>query len=66
MISAVRSVFLAMINPLDFDPDEETIGVVWTAALNGLATGNKDTAETRISEGINKAFEQSETILKTN
>jgi hypothetical protein len=60
------SIFLTMINPLDFDPDNETIGVVWTAALNGLASGNKDSATSRISEGINQAFKQSESILKTN
>jgi len=62
------SIFLSMINPADYDPDNETIGVVWMAAMNGLLKGNTndDTGKTRISEGINQAFKQSEDVLKTN
>jgi hypothetical protein len=60
------SIFLTMVNPEDYDPDDKTIGVVWTAALNGLAQGGKQSTRTRISEGINQAFKQSEQILKTN
>jgi hypothetical protein len=58
------SIFVSMINPDDFDLENETIGVVWMAALNGLLTGDEDRAETRIREGINQAFVQSEEILR--
>ena len=55
------SVFVTMLNPEEFDPENETIGVVWMAAMNGLLKGSS--GETRISEGINQAFKQSEDIL---
>jgi hypothetical protein len=60
------SIFLNMVNPEDYDPENETIGVVWMAALNGLASGSKESGQTRIREGINQAFKQSEDILRTN
>ena len=62
------SIFLTMINPLEFDRENETVGVIWMAAMNGLLKGNTDddSGKTRISEGINQAFKQSEDILKTN
>ena len=60
------SVFVTMVDPGQYDPDEETIGVVWMTALNGLLQGSKSQGETRIMEGINQAFKQTEDILKTN
>ncbi len=62
------SIFLTMINPLEFDLETETIGVVWMAAMNGLLEGNNDdnSGSIRISEGINQAFKQSVDILNTN
>ena len=56
------TVFVNMIDPLQFDLENEIVGVVWMAAINGLLQGN--TGETRIREGINQAFKQSEDILK--
>ena len=58
------SIFISMINPDDYNSENETIGVVWMAAMNGLLQGNKQQGETRIREGINQAFKQSEDILK--
>jgi hypothetical protein len=58
------TIFIAMINPDDFDEEEETIGMVWLAALNGLASDSRSQAETRITNGISQAFGQSEYYLK--
>ena len=60
------SVFVTMLDPENTDIEDETIGVAWMAAMNGLLQDNKSQAETRIREGINQAFKQDEQLLKTN
>ena len=55
------TVFITMLDPENNNLENETIGVVWMAAMNGLLQGNS--GETRIREGINQAFKQSEDIL---
>jgi hypothetical protein len=57
------SVFIAMLDPDEIDLENETIGTVWLAAMNGLLQGDESRGETRIREGINQAFKQSEDIL---
>ncbi|MCK4746805.1 MAG: DUF4136 domain-containing protein [Bacteroidales bacterium] len=60
------SIFISMINPEEFDPENETIGMVWMAAMNGLLQGSKDVGAQRVEDGINQAFKQSEDYLKIN
>ena len=60
------SIFISMINPEEFDMENETIGVVWLAAMNGLLKDNKQQGEQRIRDGIDQAFKQSEDFLKKN
>ncbi len=58
------SVFMTMVDPSMIDTENETFGVVWLATINGLLKSSGSTGGTRVSEGINQAFKQSEDILK--
>jgi hypothetical protein len=51
------SVVLTLIDPTLADEDEETVPVVWAGAMRGLLSGGG--AESRITESLNQAFDQS-------
>ncbi len=48
-----------MIDPDESDEVNEILGVVWTAAINGLLRSSNNSTNQVISAGIDQAFEQS-------
>lgn len=60
------TLFISMIDDKDEDGAAETpVKGVWASALNGVLSGNSSSTNTRITNTINQAFEQSP-YLKTN
>ena len=55
------TLFIDMLDPNNPPPNGEPpeIPVVWTGALNGVLTGSSAGAATRLTDGINRAFDQS-------
>ncbi len=55
------TVFMDMIDPNNPPPNVEPpeLPVVWTGALNGVLGGSSASAATRLTDGINRAFDQS-------
>ena len=51
------AVVLTLVDPTLADPEDERIPVVWAGAMRGLLSGGA--AESRITESINQAFDQS-------
>lgn len=45
------------------DPVEEFIPIVWTGAMNGALSDNRNDVKTRIENGIDKCFEQSPYLI---
>jgi hypothetical protein len=60
------SVFIAMLDPDQFDPEDLTVTTVWLGAINGLLTANAEQGAVRISDGINQVFRQTEDVLRIN
>ena len=48
-----------MIDPADFDPNNKTMTLLWSGALNGVLESSDANNAGRIIDGINKLFEQS-------
>jgi len=59
------TIIIDMIDPNNPNMSEEEIPIVWSAFLNGLVQGSASTTETRITNTINQAFDQSP-YLATN
>jgi hypothetical protein len=53
------TLLITMIDPADFNPDNKTVNVCWSGALNGVLESSDANNASRIIEGINKIFEQS-------
>jgi hypothetical protein len=53
------TVFITMIDFMNWNPDESGDSPVWGATLNGLAGDTRSGTATRITNGINQAFAQS-------
>jgi hypothetical protein len=52
------------LDPEKADEDEEIIGVVWSAGINGLLESSDSNTENRIKNTIQQAFDQSEYLKK--
>jgi hypothetical protein len=48
-----------MADPNSPDPANKRVPIVWTAAFQGILTGNSASLQSRLGPGINKAFQQS-------
>lgn len=48
-----------MTDPNSPDPANMRVPIVWTAAFQGILTGNPASLQSRLGPGINKAFQQS-------
>ncbi|MDH3708292.1 MAG: DUF4136 domain-containing protein [Cyclobacteriaceae bacterium] len=53
------TLFIDMIDPNRPDVADQEIPIIWSAFLNGLATGSSASIEARINTNINQAFDQS-------
>ncbi|WP_289030641.1 DUF4136 domain-containing protein [uncultured Algoriphagus sp.] len=64
-VSRVRTgtVFLQMTQPSGISASDK-IPVVWSGIMNGLLEGSRDQIATRITNGINQAFNQSPYLAK--
>jgi hypothetical protein len=60
------TLFITMVDPENFDPDNNAVTTLWGALLNGLVDGDTPSGvRQRIQSGINEAFAISP-YLKTN
>ncbi|WP_288369667.1 DUF4136 domain-containing protein [uncultured Algoriphagus sp.] len=57
------SVFIQMVQPAGQSPSDK-VPVQWTGIINGLLEGTKDQVATRITNGIDQAFSQSQYLAK--
>jgi len=53
------TLIIDMIDPNNPNTSEEIIPIIWSAFLNGLVTGSEASIQTRVTNGINQAFDQS-------
>ena len=53
------TLLISMIDPADFDPNNKTMTLLWSGALNGVLESSDANNAGRIIDGINKLFEQS-------
>lgn len=53
----VGSLLLTLVDPDEYDPEQDALGAIWAGAIRGLLT-NSPTGQ-RVTDGINQAFTQS-------
>ncbi len=57
------TLLIDMVDVEGIDPEEEFIPIVWSGALNGALSDNRNDVKTRIESGIDKCFSQSPYLI---